>query len=252
MAKTQTLADKLNAEAAKEEKEGRLLLKQLEQTITNFMGQMWDAAKALTQIKDEGLYSHDHLTFEEYVKSRWNKTRDWAYKLIQWYEVNQEIGNEDGNDAISITAATQLAPVKKSHPKKVNAVVKKAEAIAKQKGHKTPTSTDFKDAKAVIIELPQKVAAKITKEKVEKDFDDFKFTVAVSKDDESEVKEILETGDTQIKKYKGKFLTTTKDPAGFMKVVSKLMTNTITKMEMTITVERVPVKSRTVKKTKAA
>ena len=98
--------------------------------------------------------------------------------------------------------------------------------------------------------MPQKVAAKIAKEKVAKELDDFKFTFAVNEGIESEVTEILQNDDRPIKKYKGPFVETTKDPVGFMKTITKLFSEVVSKFELTISVERVPVKKKA--KVKAA
>lgn len=42
-----------------------------------------DAAKALREIQERQLYTYLCLTFEEYVETRFGRTRQWAYQLIQ-------------------------------------------------------------------------------------------------------------------------------------------------------------------------
>lgn len=57
----------------------------IENHLANIDGSFFEIGKELAQIRDEQDFAED--TFEQYGKNRWNKPRDWCYKMIQGYEV---------------------------------------------------------------------------------------------------------------------------------------------------------------------
>lgn len=58
-------------------------LKECERTIERGMATFVEVGKALAEIRDSRLYRDTHGTFAAYVRQRWGRTRDWAYKVIE-------------------------------------------------------------------------------------------------------------------------------------------------------------------------
>jgi phage N-6-adenine-methyltransferase len=82
----------------------------LERIVDEWSKITFRAAEALHEIKRDRLYRSTHPSFEDYVDDRYGKTRQWAYDLINWYEVNEAAGTKD--EPVSSTAARQLKGVK--------------------------------------------------------------------------------------------------------------------------------------------
>jgi hypothetical protein len=103
------------------------------------------AAKALVEIKESGLYKElGFPTFEGYVTERWKKTKQWAYDVCNWYEINVIAGIED--DPLSMAATRPLKPFRE-HPDNVRKVVAEAKKIAGKEEGSSPTAKDVEAAK---------------------------------------------------------------------------------------------------------
>ena len=110
-------------------------LKQLEAIVERWFASTEEAAKALVEIKTSELYKKTHSTFEEYVNDRWHKTKQWAYDLCNWYEVNVLAGADE--NPLSMAATRPLKPLRK-HPDKVRKVVAQARRVAKKAKRSSP------------------------------------------------------------------------------------------------------------------
>jgi hypothetical protein len=69
-------------------------LARLERIIERGMPKFREVGEALAQIRDQRLYREKWGTFEEYVKQRWNWTRQRAYHLIDAAAVAAELPAE--------------------------------------------------------------------------------------------------------------------------------------------------------------
>ena len=101
----------------------------LEAVIENWWVSTLEAAKALVEIKSTELYKETHQSFEEYVGDRFKRTKQWAYDLCNWYEVNLLARCKDDN-LLSMAACRPLKPLRKN-PEKVRKVVAEARKISK-------------------------------------------------------------------------------------------------------------------------
>lgn len=117
-------------------------LKRLEAVVENWWVSTLDAAKALVEIKSTELYKETHTSFEEYVADRWGKTKQWAYDLCNWFEINLLARCKDDN-LLSMAACRPLKPLRKN-PEKVRKVVAEARRIAKRQA---PSVKDIEEAK---------------------------------------------------------------------------------------------------------
>jgi len=123
-------------------------LSQLETVVENWWEATLAAAKALVEIKEAELYKATHQTFEQYVAERWQKTKQWAYDLCNWYEVNVLAGADD--NPLSMAATRPLKAMRK-HPDKVRKVVAQARRVAKKAKRSSPTAKDIEAAKQDIF-----------------------------------------------------------------------------------------------------
>jgi len=57
----------------------------IEKHLTSIDTSFFEIGKELAEIRDENDYGES--TFEAYIKNRWNRNRDWGYKMIQGYQV---------------------------------------------------------------------------------------------------------------------------------------------------------------------
>lgn len=65
------------------------------------------AGPFLEEIRDSKLYSLEYSTFAEYVKQRWGRSREWAYKVIQAEKVKRKIKASDSLLCNGYTKVTQ-------------------------------------------------------------------------------------------------------------------------------------------------
>ncbi|MGP4030203.1 hypothetical protein [Actinomadura sp. 3N407] len=80
----------------------RLDLAACETAINGLRLAFWAAGKALQTIRDARLYRATHDTFEDYVETRWQMGRSYAYRLIQAWplaEALSPIGDTTLNEA---------------------------------------------------------------------------------------------------------------------------------------------------------
>jgi len=69
----------------------QLLLDQLEAEINSNLKGFKKVGYALTVIRDRALYRESHATFEEYCLDKWDIGRPHAYRLIESYEVMENL-----------------------------------------------------------------------------------------------------------------------------------------------------------------
>jgi len=60
----------------------RLSLKRHEETLEKGFKSFWEVGRALVEIRDRKLYKEKHLTFEFYLRDRWNLGKSHAYRYI--------------------------------------------------------------------------------------------------------------------------------------------------------------------------
>ncbi len=101
-------------------------------------------ARELRTIRDQKLYRETHSRFGDYVAEKFERTRDWAYKMIAELEVQVglcSVGDENVEALLhSVTARDfqQLAKLKNEPIKMLNAL-KSADAIANNEKRKRNT-----------------------------------------------------------------------------------------------------------------
>lgn len=92
----------------------RKRLDELEGVIERGLQTFVNVGNALREIRDEGLYTVDHDTFETYCKERWGFNRSYAYEQIAAAEV---VGRLDvRNSGQTPSAVSQLRPLTKLEP----------------------------------------------------------------------------------------------------------------------------------------
>jgi hypothetical protein len=123
-------------------------LAELEGLVEQWWGVTLEAAEALCSIQDEKLYEATHDRFEDYVRERWDKTRQWAYDLANWWRINLIAGTQD--DPLSMGAARLLKSVR-DDPKVLKKIMTEARKIAKKAGRSVPTAKDVELAKAKLF-----------------------------------------------------------------------------------------------------
>jgi len=128
----------------------RKRLKDLEAVIDDFLDSRWEAAKALTTIKQQKLYPQD--TFKQYIAERWDHSRNQAYEMITWHEANEAAGTDE-NNRLSTVATLPLRKnlFTKQGRKKIGKVVKAARKISKKRGGLQTTAKDIKEAKQEVL-----------------------------------------------------------------------------------------------------
>lgn len=146
----------------------------IERLLTGIDASWVDIGKELYEIQSEGDFAE--TTFEQYVKNRWSKTRDWAYKMIQGYKVKAELPE---NVESIIQSQAQALAVKKAPKEKRAAVLKEAKMqgdtspkkikeIAESKKEE-PKEAEFrvivKDANDT--EVPEEIAAEFQRSREE-------------------------------------------------------------------------------------
>jgi hypothetical protein len=162
------------------------------------------------------------------VKARYGKSRNWAYKLVDWLDANSLLGIDNGEDAISMTAAVALAPVLKKNPKQVKQVTKKAEAIAKKNNHNVPTAKDFNQAKREVLGTTS-----TSKECRIASPDEYEISIGIDADNEQEVKGFL----TNYTKNRSKFVELTSQPEMLLNSLSAFVGRS-DGIELTINVKK--------------
>lgn len=126
-----------------------------EARITQLVGEIYpkqlEVAAELRKIRDEKLYRELHKRFEDYLNERFERTRDWAYKLIRDLEVAEGLLKSKAMPNVetllqNVTARDMphLAKLKKE-PEKMKQAICKAEEIAKSES-RVRTPDDIKKA----------------------------------------------------------------------------------------------------------
>jgi len=128
-------------------------LKECERTITDGERNFLEVAKALVEIRDKRLYRKDAKTFDEYVKKRWFKSSNWAFKMIKAAVVVEALPDNLCN---AVPKKERVVRELSKVPEELRAAV--IEKVV-QNGEPV-TSTTLKKAAAVIV------PAKATKEEV--------------------------------------------------------------------------------------
>lgn len=146
---------------SKEEREAlRAAEQQIDQLAGEVHGKQLEVARQLRIIRDGRLYRETHNRFEAYVDDRFERTRDWAYKLIAELEVREGLvaGKEDDSveallQTVTARETPHLAKLKKE-PKKMQEALQKADEKAKAENRER-TLDDVKEAVAALKPKPQ-------------------------------------------------------------------------------------------------
>jgi hypothetical protein len=134
-------------------------LRAAENRIDGLVGELYpkqlEVAGELRKIRDSKLYRETHKRFQDYVDDRFERTRDWAYKLIRDLEVAEgllKVKAMPNVEALLQTVTARdmphLAKLKKE-PAKMKAALEKADETAKSE--KRARTTD--DVKVAVEEL---------------------------------------------------------------------------------------------------
>ena len=155
-----TIADRL---AAKEKQELEIIeplspkdaadWKRLRKEVSLHQDAVCAFAECLTDIRDRRLYREEYGTFDAYVAAELSLSKRHINRLIHHEEVKRILGPSVPN--LPETHSRELVNVP---PKKIPAIIKKADAKAKSEGRKR----EAKDVKAVVKEdvtVPKKVKA---------------------------------------------------------------------------------------------
>jgi DNA-binding Lrp family transcriptional regulator len=116
--------------------------------VEEIYGKQMEIAKDLKTIRDGKLYRETHNRFRDYVEERFFRTRDWAYKLIQEFEVREglKVGNGVGSLLQTVTAREIPILAKlKSKPEKMQEALRNAEEAAKRQNRER-TLEDVQEA----------------------------------------------------------------------------------------------------------
>jgi hypothetical protein len=119
------------------------ITKHLETIDTSF----FEIGRELAEIRDENDYAES--TFEEYVKRRWNKSRDWGYKMIEGYKVKAELPANVENIIQNQSQALAVSKVPKAdRPAVLREASKNGQPTAKRISEVAAEFTEvYKDAK---------------------------------------------------------------------------------------------------------
>ena len=91
----------------------RKRLDELERTIERGLQTFVNVGNALREIRDDGLYTVEHDTFDAYCKARWGWQRAYAYRLIGAAEVTENIRMSPIGDIALPSTETQARPLTK-------------------------------------------------------------------------------------------------------------------------------------------
>lgn len=130
--------------------EEQALRDQLEAVVDSWWDSSVEAAKALWQINTDKLYESTHATFQAYVEDRFEKTRQWAYDLVRWFEIN--VLAETTDNPLAVSAARLLKSYRKDK-KTLQKIVKEAIKLAAKEGKDSPTAQHVAEARAKVTGL---------------------------------------------------------------------------------------------------
>ena len=123
----------------------------IDELVGEVYGRQIEVARQLMLIRGRKLYRETHQRFGDYVAERFERTRDWAYKMIRDLEVAEALMEEKaapGVEALLQTVSARemphLAKLKKD-PAKMREALQNAEEKAKSE-NRARTSDDVKDA----------------------------------------------------------------------------------------------------------
>jgi hypothetical protein len=85
-----------------------------EKAIDGLRLAFWAAGKALQTIRDARLYRATHATFEEYVETRWQMSRSYAYRLIQAWPLAEAL-SPIGDTALNEAQVRAVLPIANQH-----------------------------------------------------------------------------------------------------------------------------------------
>ncbi len=122
-----------------------------------------EVARQLRRIRDKRLYRETHKQFSEYVAERFERTRDWAYKLIAQLDVMEGLTSEKPNADVEALLQTvtardipHLAKLKKEPAKMQEALLKAEETARSEKRDRKPD--DVKEAVESLKPKPEPTA----------------------------------------------------------------------------------------------
>jgi hypothetical protein len=107
---------------------------QIEAGLREEEGGRRKAAVGIREVHEQRLYRDEYNSFEEYVETRWNRTRRWAYMMLHWVDRCERL-EQAGVKSIShlgLAASEALAPLESYPEEFVQAVLRANELIKAQ------------------------------------------------------------------------------------------------------------------------
>ena len=140
---------------SEEREELRLVESHIDELVGEVHVRQIEVARELRHIRDGKWYRETHKRFQDYVESRFERTRDWAYKAIRDLEVAEGLlqgtaamgKNEDVEALLQTVTAREmphLARLKKE-PAKMRQALRQADEKAKAEDRER-TADDVKEA----------------------------------------------------------------------------------------------------------
>lgn len=146
----------------------------IERILSSIDASWVEIGKELYEIQAESDFAE--TTFEAYVKNRWSKSRDWAYKMIDGYKVKAEL---PANVENLIQTQSQARALKEAPKEKRAEVIKEVVKSGKPTAKKIAEVIESKKAKPeeaefrVVIkdfndeEVPEEIAEEFTRSRDE-------------------------------------------------------------------------------------
>lgn len=126
-------------------------LRRCEKVIEKGLGTFIEVGRSLKEISENKLYRDKHLTFEAYVKSRWDMGKSRAYQLIDAVDLDEQIKKSTMVDKIELKNERQARELSDIPEDSLETVIDKAVELA---GDETPNSTHIKKAKKEVLTPP--------------------------------------------------------------------------------------------------
>jgi hypothetical protein len=137
--------------SAGEQAELRAAEKRIDALVDEIRPRQIEVARELRRIRDQKLYRETHKRLQDYVNDRFERTRDWGYKLIRDLEVAEAL--RDGQSEATVDALLRTVSAReiphlsrlKKNPEKMRQALQKAEEKA-QAENRVRTADDVKEA----------------------------------------------------------------------------------------------------------
>jgi hypothetical protein len=129
--------------------------KQIDALVSEICPRQLDVAKELRLIRDRKLYRETHKRFQDYVSDRFERSRDWAYKIVRDLEVAEAL--REGQPEATVEALLQTVSAReiphlarlKKHPEKMWEALEVADEKAQTEGK----ARTVDHVKAAVIEV---------------------------------------------------------------------------------------------------